>query len=441
MSARLSRSWRDALATRRRLRTALVIVLALAALYAAYRYTLHRMVEAKLDEIRKQGYPVTLTELDKWYAQPPPGENAADAYLDIFHHYAPQGKPPYSERRRRIAEEEASETNAPPCAPVLHFHGSLDTNEVAAVASNAEALALLRKAPLAKACRYPVDLTRPFDQRQMFHLSPIAKGHRLLTMEAMLRGDHGRTDLLAEDLEQSVALAQSLANEPCTISQGLRLRCHNRTIGALERVVSKVSFSDNALVQLTTSLAAIDNPTYMRRALVGERCDWYEVIRHTMPLITTVLLDCTGSQDRQLIGYLDGTDRVLDATRGDYPDGLHAATSLAAQLEGSHQNRFVADFIVELSGEYAQDAATCADLRCAVAALAVERYRLAHSELPQKLDGLVPFYLRAVPTDPFDGHPLRYKKLVKGYVIYSVCKDGKDDGGDEKKDITFTVER
>jgi hypothetical protein len=31
--------------------------------------------------------------------------------------------------------------------------------------------------------------------------------------------------------------------------------------------------------------------------------------------------------------------------------------------------------------------------------------------------------------------------LVKGYVIYSVCKDGKDDGGDEKKDITFTVER
>ena len=65
----------------RRLRTALVVVLVLGALYIAYRYTLHRMVEAKLDEIRQQGYPVTLAELDKWYPQPPPGENAAEVYL------------------------------------------------------------------------------------------------------------------------------------------------------------------------------------------------------------------------------------------------------------------------------------------------------------------------------------------------------------------------
>jgi hypothetical protein len=46
-----------------------------------------------------------------------------------------------------------------------------------------------------------------------------------------------------------------------------------------------------------------------------------------------------------------------------------------------------------------------------------------------------------LPLDPFDGQPLRYKKLPKGYVVYSNGEDGKDDGGDEKKDITFTVER
>ena len=73
--------------------------------------------------------------------------------------------------------------------------------------------------------------------------------------------------------------------------------------------------------------------------------------------------------------------------------------------------------------------------------LAVERYRVAHSNLPNKLDELVTAYFAAVPIDPFDGQPLRYKKLAKGYVVYSVGEDGKDDGGDEKKDITFTVER
>src|SRR5258708_40240407 len=68
----------------RRMRTALIIVFILAALYATYRYTLHRMVEAKLNEIRKAGYPVTLAELDKWYPQVPAGENAADVYLEAL---------------------------------------------------------------------------------------------------------------------------------------------------------------------------------------------------------------------------------------------------------------------------------------------------------------------------------------------------------------------
>jgi len=73
--------------------------------------------------------------------------------------------------------------------------------------------------------------------------------------------------------------------------------------------------------------------------------------------------------------------------------------------------------------------------------LAVERYRLANDALPDSLSTLVPKFLDAVPIDPFDGQPLRYKKLAKGCVVYSVGEDGKDDGGDEKKDITFTVER
>jgi hypothetical protein len=73
--------------------------------------------------------------------------------------------------------------------------------------------------------------------------------------------------------------------------------------------------------------------------------------------------------------------------------------------------------------------------------LSIERYRLSNNNLPNKLDELVPAYLPVVPIDPFDGQPLHYKKLAKGYVVYSVGEDGKDDGGDEKKDITFTVER
>jgi hypothetical protein len=41
----------------------------------------------------------------------------------------------------------------------------------------------------------------------------------------------------------------------------------------------------------------------------------------------------------------------------------------------------------------------------------------------------VPDLLRAVPTDPFDGRPLRYRRDPEGAVVYSVGPDGKDNGG------------
>jgi hypothetical protein len=34
-----------------------------------------------------------------------------------------------------------------------------------------------------------------------------------------------------------------------------------------------------------------------------------------------------------------------------------------------------------------------------------------------------------VPTDPFDGRPLRYRRLADGVVVYSVGDDRADDGG------------
>jgi hypothetical protein len=85
--------------------------------------------------------------------------------------------------------------------------------------------------------------------------------------------------------------------------------------------------------------------------------------------------------------------------------------------------------------------------------LAIERYRLATGKVPDSLEELVPKYLEAVPIDPFDPDekPLRYVKIKKGYIIYSIGEDGTDNNGTEKDqagkkftgdtDVTFIVER
>src|SRR5205814_10211529 len=71
-----------------------------------------------------------------------------------------------------------------------------------------------------------------------------------------------------------------------------------------------------------------------------------------------------------------------------------------------------------------------AQLRCAIAALAAERYRRQAGRWPDSLDALVTAgLLKEVPADPFADGPLKLKKLPDGLVIYSVGVDRSDDGG------------
>ena len=83
-----------------------------------------------------------------------------------------------------------------------------------------------------------------------------------------------------------------------------------------------------------------------------------------------------------------------------------------------------------------------AGLANAQAAVAIERWRLAHpGQLPDTLAALVPTYLTAVPLDPYDGQPVRYKKLPVGYVVNSVGLGWTDKGERSGSAITLTVER
>lgn len=68
-------------------------------------------------------------------------------------------------------------------------------------------------------------------------------------------------------------------------------------------------------------------------------------------------------------------------------------------------------------------------LRCLNAALAAERYRRDKQDWPDTIDQLCPKYLSAVPPDPFDELPLRYRQVEDGVIIYAVGQDAVDNGG------------
>jgi hypothetical protein len=108
------------------------------------------------------------------------------------------------------------------------------------------------------------------------------------------------------------------------------------------------------------------------------------------------------------------------------------ADLVAKKAQATREVRWmVAIFLMPAFDKVAQSAQRDqALLRCIITALAAERFRLANKGWPKTLNDLCPQFLPKVPTDPYDGEPLRLARREDGIVIYTVGADGEDNGGE-----------
>ena len=73
---------------------------------------------------------------------------------------------------------------------------------------------------------------------------------------------------------------------------------------------------------------------------------------------------------------------------------------------------------------------TTATLRATECLIIMRRWELTHRGLPRVLTVAVKEAgLKAIPIDPYDGRPMRVAVVDGQPVVYSVGKDGRDDGG------------
>ena len=66
--------------------------------------------------------------------------------------------------------------------------------------------------------------------------------------------------------------------------------------------------------------------------------------------------------------------------------------------------------------------------------LALKLYKAKNGTYTEKLEGLAPQFLNEIPIDPFSGEKLIYKKSDKGFILYSLGPNMKDDGGIDAKE-------
>jgi hypothetical protein len=299
------------------------------------------------------------------------------------------------------------------------------------------------------------------------HLSKIKTCAWLLQSEAINQASHSRTDASTKALLAGVSLARSVQNEPLLISFLVENSCLSITFQGLEQALTHRAFTEDQLLSLQAALRDAESYASCRRALVGERA---EVISHFQMSPEEWAKAWTeagtnASQGSDMIAYrktpafqqdfdfaLGYFSNLLALAELPFPQCLDAeAQGAVPKIETAVSRNFLLSKLLlpALGGIPTRAAEAAASIRTTRTALAIERYRLKHANaLPGSLSELAPELLDALPADPFDGQPLRYRKLSgKGYIVYSIGKDRKDDNGADKSadgkplDVPFTVQR
>lgn len=447
--AKLKRRWR---------RRMVVLAWILAVLVAArciYGGVMWLRFRAEVSRIREAGYSVTLDELDAWYSIPPGEANAADIYTEAF-----------SKLTVFTQDSEIPVVGAAPMPePDAPFSKEMLAVMAMYVAVQKGSLALLHKAAEVEKCRYPLDLKGGIPAQPDYALSDSARrAGRTLAVEALLHVEKKRPDDAIRSIRASFALARSLSQVPTLISSLVAASLESYSRLPLPRMLTRLELTDAQLTELTAMCEDAERIDATTRAFVSERCfglalfethvQWeLAMLRHVYAL-SGLLAD-----DRSY--YLFAMGRHVTATELPLAERKDAWRRLADEFDiprrpGASWDwpfpfRFISSrFTRSLSGVISTDLQRRAGLRTARTALALERFRLKHGKLPDALSELVPGFLKSVPFDPFDGKPLRYKKLEKGHMVWSIGEDGTDhDGGVREdpetampgRDIVFTVKR
>jgi hypothetical protein len=251
----------------------------------------------------------------------------------------------------------------------------------------------------------------------------------------------------------AINLGRSMGDDPNLFAQLNRTRYSRAAIRGLERVLGQGEVPEAELArmqELLTEEAAFD-PWAL--ALRGERAMAFQALeavrsgllkpsflvaltvgRRPGPPPTAVervrdwLNDRIPPDVRPAQAWLLRHDtRVQETARLPWPERRTALDALTADEAGAPELARL--FVVNNTRAANVFESAMARCRCGAVAAALERHRRRHGRWPDSLAALVPDLLPAVPSDPFDSQPLRYRRLADGVVVYSVWIDRTDDGG------------
>jgi hypothetical protein len=263
----------------------------------------------------------------------------------------------------------------------------------------------------------------------------VDQATRLLSADSLLRAEEDDLKGAMRSCQALLDAARSLGDEPYYVSQLCRIGRVHLACHAIERVLGQGEVDANDLVALQKILQDEDDFPRLLVVARGERAvvnDLLEAVESGAVSLDD-LNNLIGTRYNSPYSSLDS----VDAVRADHPNLLRTmneAVEIArlppnqrparvdayeAKLKDGSTRSLLFTQLFDLRTIEAASRRLDARVRCLIAALAVERYRLIHHGWPETLKEVTPDLLSHVPADPDDGEALRYRRYEDRVVIYS----------------------
>jgi type II secretory pathway pseudopilin PulG len=270
----------------------------------------------------------------------------------------------------------------------------------------------------------------------------------LLHDEAIVASQDGDADRALALVRGMLGAARAVGDEPLLISALIRIACDVQAVQTLERALAQGEPSRRELEALQSLLEKEAAEPIFLRAVRGERASMHELLlsmRHGGATLSELEWSGTGPRPRKhfldnlgptLARYshahvLQLMNQFVDAAKLPPEQQPPVMTKLQQKVKKAKAEWDIVTALVMPGMQRISNANSrnVGNLRCALVAMSLERYRRDHNRWPETLNALVPKYLAAVPTDPQDGQPLRFKRRPDGVIVYWIGLDGTDDGG------------
>jgi hypothetical protein len=296
---------------------------------------------------------------------------------------------------------------------------------------------LMHKASLKPRCNFNIDYTfnEAFDKFfSVERMGGIRNNISLLSAKSALDKEDGRIEEAVERIHDGFAMAMAFGTTKFLISS-LAVRLMNKLmLDRLEMLLADRDISLQSYQRLYDTLKKQRlGETDFLISFYAERCRIIKLIKQPQllksnlwnwPFETFSILHAP----RYLAGVRflkDELDRAIEMIKKPYWEIKDKKTTLGAT-----------SFAFRISDNLNYFSSVNARFGNAELATALRIYRDKTGTYPASLKELTPDIVQKLPVDPYTGKDFVYRREGKGFIVYSLCENAKDDQG-KQDDIVW----